>query len=209
VTGVPPAPGPGGVPGPRAELEGVGRLVPLALVRVGVLLAAQVTAATVAVGRPAGWLAAAVVVLGVLAAALPGSAVPGLFAAAVVVVQGLYGGFDVRVVLTAAGLHATWSLCGLAAGTPVRGRIEPAALLPGLHRWLRVTAGTCALAAATWAVRAGGVRVGEQLLLLAGLGVVVAGIAVGHLVGVSPYRRHPRPPTGQDDVPRAARAGQP
>lgn len=195
--------------GPRAELEGVGRLVPVALLRVAVLVAAQLTAATVVAGRPAGWIAAALPVLGVLAAAAPGSAAPGLFAAAVVGVQGVYGGLDVRVVLTAAGLHATWALCGLAAGMPLRGRMEPAALLPGLRGWLLVTAGTGALAAATWAVRAGGVRVGEQLLLLAGTGVLVAGIVVGRRLGVSPYPRHPRPPTGRDDVPRAARAGQP
>ncbi len=176
--------------GARAEVEGAGLLVPVLVLRAGVLVAAELTALLVVGGRPAGWLAALVAVLGLLAAAAPGSAAPGLFAAAVVVLQALFGGPDLRALLTALALHATWLLCGLAGGLPLHGRLEPAALLPSARRWLAVAAVTCGLAAGVWAVRVGGVRVGEQLLLLSGLVVLATGIAVGRLVH---ERSRPRP----------------
>ena len=62
------------------------------------------------------------------------------------------------------------------------GRVELAALLPALRRLAALVVLTVLVAAGTSAARAGGVRAGEQLLLLVGVLVLAGGVAVAVLV---------------------------
>ncbi len=170
------------VRGPRAELEGTGVLVSAVALRLAVLVAGAVLTALLVAGRPTGWL---VVLLGALAvgcACAPGSVAVGVLGLLAVAAQLGYGRLDVRAAATALALYVLWLACAVAAAVPASGRVELAALLPALRRLAALTALTALVAAAACAARAGGVRAGEQLLLLVGVLVLAGGAAVAVLV---------------------------
>ncbi len=166
----------GWVRGPRAELEGTGVLVPAAVLRLLVLAAGLALTALLVAGRPAGWLVLVLVVLAGACACAPGSLVVAVLGLLAVAAQAGYGRLDARAAATALALYVLWLACAVAAPVPVSGRVEIAALLPALRRLAAVAVLTVLVAVGTGAVRAGGVRAGEQLLLLVGV-LVLAGVA--------------------------------
>ena len=168
--------------GPRAELEGTGLLVPGVVLRLAVLAAGAGLTALLVAGRPTAWLVFVLAALVVACACAPGSVVVGVLGLLAVAVQLGYGRLDPRAVATALALHVLWLACALAAAVPVSGRLELAALLPALRRLAAVAALTVLVAAVTSAVRAVGVRAGEQLLLLVGVLVLAGGATVAVLV---------------------------
>ncbi len=171
----PPAGRPGWVRRPRAELEGTGVLVPAAVLRLFVLAAGLALTALLVAGRPAGWLVLALVVLAGACACAPGSLVVAVLGLLAVAVQAGYGRLDTRAAATALALYVVWLACAVAAPVPASGRVEVAALLPAVRRLAVVAVLTVLVAVATGTVRAGGVRAGEQLLLLVGV-LVLAGV---------------------------------
>ena len=162
--------------GPRAEIEGTGLLVPAGALRVAVLVAGGVLTVLLVAGRPGGWPVVALVALTVGCAWAPGSVLSGVLGLLAVAIQLGQGALDVRALATALALYVTWLACSLAAPVPAAGRVEVAALWPALRRLGAVAVLTALVAAAAVAARVGGVRAGEQLLLLVGL-VVLAGSA--------------------------------
>jgi len=164
--------------GPRAHLEGTGRLVPALVLRLGVLAVGLVLTALLVTGRPAGWLVLALPVLAGASAVAPGSAAVGVLGLLAVVAQLRFGGLDARAVGIALLLYVLWLGCSLAAAVPAPGRVEVAALLPALRRTAVPAVLTVLVAVAASAARAGGVRVGEQLLLLVGVLVLAGGGAL-------------------------------
>jgi hypothetical protein len=172
--------------GPRAEVEGTGLLVPTLALRAAVLAAGGVLSALLVAGRPGGWPVVALVALTIGCAWSPGSVLPGVLGLLAVANELSQGALDVRAVATALTLYLTWLACALAATVPAAGRVEVAALLPALRRLVAVSVLTVLVAAAAVAARAGGLRTGEQLLLLVGV-VLLAGTAA--LAGVLWSRR--------------------
>jgi hypothetical protein len=162
--------------GPRAEVEGVGLLLPAVALRLAVLVAGVVLTVLLVAGRFGGWPVVVLVALTLGCAWTPGSVLPGVLGVFAIAIQLGQGGLDVRAVAIALALYLTWLACGLAAGVPVSGRVELAGLLPALWRLAAVAVLTVLVAAAAAGARAGGVRAGEQLLLLVGL-VLLAGAA--------------------------------
>ena len=164
--------------GPRADLDGTGPLVPALVLRIAVLVAGGVLTVLLVAGRPGGWPVAALVALTVGCAYAPGSVlvgVLGLFAAAIQLGQ---GALDPRGIATALTLYVTWLVCALAAAVPAAGRVEVAALLPALSRAVAVAVLTVLVAVAAMGARTGGVRTGEQLLLLVGLVLLAGAVAL-------------------------------
>src|SRR3954447_13594482 len=168
--------------GPRAELEGTGVLVPAAALRLAVVVAGGVLTALLVAGRPAGWLVLVLGALVVACACLPGSVLVAVLGLLAMATQLGYGRLDARAVATALALYVLWLACAVAAAVPASGRVELAALVPALRRLAALTALTVLVAVAASAARAGGVRAGEQLLLLVGVVVLAGGGAVAVLV---------------------------
>ena len=162
--------------GPRAEVDGTGLLVPAVALRVAVLVAGGVLTVLLVAGRPGGSPVIALVALTLGCAWAPGSVLSGVLGLLAVAIQLGEGGLDVRAVATALALYLTWLACSLAAAVPAAGRVEVAALQPALLRVGAVAVLTALVAVAAVGARAGGVRAGEQLLLLVGL-VLLAGSA--------------------------------
>jgi hypothetical protein len=154
--------------------------MPAVALRVAVLVAGGVLTVLLVAGRPGGWPVVALVALTVGCAWAPGSVLTGVLGLLAVAIQLGQGGLDVRAVATALALYATWLACSLAAAVPAAGRVEVAALRPALRRSGAVGVLTALVAAAAVAARSGGVRAGEQLLLLVGLVLLTggAGLAV-------------------------------
>ncbi len=162
----------------RADLDGTGALVPALVLRLAVLVAGGLLTVLLVAGRPGGWPVVALVALTAGCAYAPGSVlvgVLGLFATAIQLGQ---GALDARAVATALALYLTWLVCALAAAVPAAGRVEVAALLPALRRAIAVAVLTVLVAVAAAGARAGGVRAGEQLLLLVGLVLLAGAVAV-------------------------------
>jgi hypothetical protein len=155
--------------GPSAEIEGTGLLVPAVALRVLVLVAGGVLTVLLVAGRPGGWPVVALVALTVGCAGAPGSVLSGVLGLLAVAIQLGQGELDVRALATALALYVTWLACSLAAAVPAAGRVEVAALRPAFRRLGAVVVLTVLVSAAAVAARAGGVRVGEQLLLLVGI----------------------------------------
>jgi hypothetical protein len=151
-----------------------------------VLGAGLVLTALLVAGRPAGWLVLVLAVLAGACACAPGSLVVAVLGLLAVGAQAGYGRLDARAAATALALYVLWLACALAAPVPASGRVEIAALLPALRRLSAVAVLTALVAAVTGVARSGGVRAGEQLLLLVGV-LVLAG--VGALVALLWGRR--------------------
>jgi hypothetical protein len=167
---------------PRADLDGTGRLVPALVLRAGVVAAGALLVSLLTVGRPAGWLVLLLAALVAGVAWSPGSVLVGVLGVLAAGVQLAFGGFDVRAVAAALALHLVWLLAAVAALVPARGRVELAALRPAAGRFVAVVGATALLAALVAGARAGGVRAGEQLLLLVGIVVLAAGAGLAVLV---------------------------
>jgi hypothetical protein len=164
--------------GPRAEIEGTGLLVPAIALRIVVLVAGGMLTALLVAGRPVGWPVVALVALTVGCAWAPGSVLSGVLGLLAVAIQLGQGGLDARALAIALALYGTWLACSLAAAVPAVGRVEVAALRPAVLRLGAVAVLTALVAAAAVGARAGGVRAGEQLLLLVGLLVLAGGAAL-------------------------------
>jgi hypothetical protein len=164
--------------GPRAELDGAGLLVPALVLRLAVLAAGGVLTVLLVAGRPAGWPVVAFAAVTVGCAYAPGSVLVGVLGLLAVAIQLAEGALDARAVVTALALYLTWIASALAATIPAAGRVEVAALLPALRRAVAVVVLTVLVAVAALGARAGGVRAGEQLLLLVGLVLLAGAVAV-------------------------------
>jgi hypothetical protein len=164
--------------GPRAELDGTGLLVPALVLRLTVLAAGGLLTLLLVAGRPGGWPVVALAALTVGCAWAPGSVLVGVLGLLAVAIQLGQGVLDARAVATALALYLTWLACAPAAAVPASGRVEVAALLPALRRLAAVAVLTALVTVAAVAARAGGVRAGEQLLLLVGLVLLAAGAAL-------------------------------
>ena len=163
---------------PRADLDGTGVLVPGLVLRLAVLVAGGLLTVLLVAGRPGGWPVVALAALTAGCAYAPGSVLVGVLGLFTTAIQLGEGALDARAVGTALALYLTWLACALAAAVPAAGRVEVAALLPALRRAMVVAVLTVLVAVAAVGARAGGVRAGEQLLLLVGIVLLAGAVAV-------------------------------
>jgi len=128
-----------------------GRTVPGGCVRVALLLASLTLVALAGGGRGLAFPVTLLVVLAALGtAAAPGSLLPGVLLAAVVVVELADGRTDigVRLAVTILMFHLVHVLAALAAVIPAASRVEVAVLVPSAVRFVAVQVVAMALVVA-------------------------------------------------------------